>query len=91
MIRGLLITTNYFFLRPRITRIFFGWMGVNRYSPLVHQAKAVIVNPQLMTLMQTEGLEINEIGYLWNKANSFVFLQIEPIKDIVPSAKHYNL
>ena len=44
-----------------------------------------------MTLMQTEGLEINEIGYLWNKANSFVFLQIEPIKDIVPSAKHYNL
>ena len=44
-----------------------------------------------MTLMQTEGLEINEIGYLWNKANSFVFLQIEPIKDIVPSAKRYNL
>ena len=39
----------------------------------------------------TEGLEIKEIGYLWNKANSFVFLQIEPIKDIVPSAKHSNL
>ena len=80
-IRGLLITTNYFFKEHESNEsnesFLAGW--------------ALIVNSQLMTRMQTEGLEINEIGYLWNKANSFVFLQIEPIKDIVPSAKHYNL
>ena len=39
-----------------------------------------------MTRIHTDGLEILEIRYLWNKANSLVFFPRELIKDMVPGA-----